>query len=69
MRHSSTLATPTNHRLRARPGRRRRATALIAATVAAATLASGQAASAATVDMENLVIAAQLDQYRPNNGT
>jgi hypothetical protein len=41
---------------------------VLAATVAAATLAGGQAASAATVDMETLVIAAQLDQYRPNNG-
>jgi peptidoglycan hydrolase-like protein with peptidoglycan-binding domain len=37
--------------------------------VAAATLAGAQAAGAATVDMEKLVIAAQLDQYRPNNGT
>jgi peptidoglycan hydrolase-like protein with peptidoglycan-binding domain len=69
MRHSSTFATPADHRLSARPGRRRRATAVFAATVAAATLAGAQAASAATVDMEKLVIAAQLDQYRPNNGT
>jgi peptidoglycan hydrolase-like protein with peptidoglycan-binding domain len=36
--------------------------------VAAATLAGAHAASAATVDMEQLVIAAQLDQYRPHNG-
>jgi peptidoglycan hydrolase-like protein with peptidoglycan-binding domain len=68
MRHSSTRTTPVDDRLRFRPGRRRRATALIAATVAAATLAGGQAASAATVDMEKLVIAAQIDEYRPNNG-
>lgn len=66
MRHSSTRATPTARRLKARPGRRRRATALVAATVAAATLAGAQAAGAATVDMEKLVIAAQLDQYRPH---
>lgn len=69
MRHSSTHTTPADHRLRTRPGRRRRATAIVAATVAAATLAGAQAASAAPVDMEKLVIAAQLDQYRPNNAT
>jgi putative peptidoglycan binding protein len=67
-RHSSTHATLADRRPRARPRRRARATALVAATVAAATLAGGQAAGAATVDMEKLVIAAQLDQYRPNNG-
>jgi peptidoglycan hydrolase-like protein with peptidoglycan-binding domain len=69
MRHSSTHTTPADHRLKTRPGRRRRATAIVAATMAAATLAGAQAASAAPVDMEKLVIAAQLDQYRPNNAT
>ena len=69
MRQSSTRATPADHDRTIRPGRRRRRTAVIAATVAAATLAGGQAASAATVNQEKLVIAAQLDQYRPSNGT
>ena len=69
MRQCSTRASLVDHERRIRPGRRRRATGVIAASVAAATLAGGQAASAATVDQEKLVIAAQLDQYRPGNGT
>jgi peptidoglycan hydrolase-like protein with peptidoglycan-binding domain len=53
-----------------RHARTRRTTAIVAAT-AVAMLAGGQAAgaSAATVDMERVVIASQLDQYRPNNAT
>lgn len=59
---------PADRRRRTGFGRRLAATAVVAAT-AVATLAGGQAAGAATVDMERVVIAAQLDQYRPNNGT
>lgn len=64
--HGSRTRTPASaHRTRGR----RRTTTVVAAILAAATLGGAQAAGAATVDMEKLVVAAQLDQYRPDNGT
>ena len=54
------------HRRRARSGSWRGATAIVVATVVA-TLAGAPAAGAVTVDMQQLVMAAQLDQYRPNS--
>ena len=60
VRHDTRRRQPASHRLRM--------TAAVLAT-AVATLAGAQAASAATVDMGQVVIAAQLDQYRPDNAT
>ncbi len=52
-------------------GMRRRVRTVGAATAMAllVAVAAAQAAGAATVDQEKLVVAAQLDQYRPDNGT